>query len=564
MSSSTAAPAVVTRFAPSPTGRLHVGGARTALFNWAYARRRGGVFLLRIEDTDQARSSREDERGVLVSLAWLDILWDEGPTFAAEAGATVGGDPRGVGPFRQSERKAQGLYDGYIEQLLAEGKAYHAFETPQELAQLREQARREKRPFRYDRAALSIPEQERRRRAEAGEPHVVRFRAPDDEPVVVRDEVLGEVVLAAGEVDDFVIRKADGFPTYHFACVVDDELMGVTHVIRGQEHLANTPRHALLQRALGFSTPVYAHLPLIVNPDGSKMSKRDRDKALRAACRAQGITAPPVADLDEETFRRWLSSAKEQLPAETLTAIAQALGVALPEIDVQDFREAGYLPEVLCNYLALLGWSPGGDVEKFDLDFLAARFDLARLGKSAARFDRDKLLAFNTDAIAAMDDEAFLARFRAWAQEREPELLAALDEEQLRLLCRGLKPRSKTLRAAAQGMRFAVVADDALVYDAKAVEKTLLRGEGLATLEQLRQALAGLEPFSPEAVDAQLRALAEERGVGLGKVAQPLRVALTGSTVSPPIDITVAALGKERALARIDRALSRFASQQRT
>jgi len=314
---------VVTRFAPSPTGHLHIGGARTALFNWALARRLGGHFLLRIEDTDQSRDAGpESVLGILRGLHWLGLEWDEGPA----PDLTLDRDPRGVGPFFQSRRRAG--YDAALQRLLDADLAYHAFETPAELAVLRDEAKREKRPFRYNRAALDIPRAERFSRAET-EPHVVRFRTPDEE-VVVRDEVLGEVRLAPGEIDDFIIVKADGFPTYHFAVVVDDEAMGVTHVVRGQEHLINTPRHVLLQRALGYRTPVYAHLPLIVSPSGAKMSKRDKDRVVRQACRDAGISEPPPGTVEPAEFTAWLKDKNRQMAQGALSRLAAALGVTVP------------------------------------------------------------------------------------------------------------------------------------------------------------------------------------------------------------------------------------------
>ncbi|MFN9993558.1 MAG: glutamate--tRNA ligase, partial [Phycisphaerales bacterium] len=276
-------PPVVTRFAPSPTGHLHVGGARTALFCWAYARRHGGHFILRIEDTDQARSSDESARGIMEDLAWLGIDWDEGPEFTHE-GRTIGGDPRKVAPFFQARRVE--LYNAHMMRLIECGRAYPAFESSEELEVKRKAAVAAKQTYRYDRAswhAFPTPQERLARMKDAdakGEPYVIRFFAPAEE-VVVHDEVLGDVKYAAGEMDDFVIRKADGFPTYHFAVVVDDETMGVTHVLRAQEHLNNTPRHVALQKALGFRTPTYAHMPLICNMDASKMSKRDKAKTAR-------------------------------------------------------------------------------------------------------------------------------------------------------------------------------------------------------------------------------------------------------------------------------------------
>ena len=550
---------VVTRFAPSPTGHLHIGGARTALFNWALARRLGGHFLLRIEDTDQSRDAGpESVLGILRGLHWLGLEWDEGPA----PDLTLDRDPRGVGPFFQSRRRAG--YDAALQRLLDSDRAYHAFETPAELAVLRDEAKREKRPFRYNRAALDIPRAERFSRAET-EPHVVRFRTPDEE-VVVRDEVLGEVRLAPGEIDDFIIVKADGFPTYHFAVVVDDEAMGVTHVVRGQEHLINTPRHVLLQRALGYRTPVYAHLPLIVSPSGAKMSKRDKDRVVRQACRDAGISEPPPGTVEPAEFTAWLKDKNRQMAQGALSRLAAALGVTVPQINVEDFRAAGYLPEVVVNYIALLGYSPGGDLEKFDLAFLSEHFDLARIGKTGARFDYQKLLAFNTDAITEMSDESFAERWRMWCAEFAPEVVRATNAEEavsdrLLKLAAALRPRSKTFADAAAGAGFLIVDDAAIEFDEKAVAKALLKndGEGIAVLRDLRGVLEALSDWSAPAITDALRSFTEARALGLGKVAQPLRVALTGSTVSPPIDATVALLGRDRSLARLDRCLAAVA-----
>jgi len=553
---------IVTRFAPSPTGHLHVGGARTALFNWAYARGRSGVFLLRVEDTDQARSSEASTRGILEDMAWLGLDWDEGPAFEME-GRTFGGDPRGVGPFYQSQRLEQ--YNAAIERLIETDRAYHAFESPEALEEKRKAALAAKKPYRYDRAGLEIPKEERVKRARDGEAHVVRFRCPDEKVTVV-DEVLGEVTVAPEEVDDFILRKRDGFPTYHMAVVVDDQAMGVTHVVRGQEHLYNTPRHVSLQKALEYRVPAYAHLPLIFNPDGSKMSKRDKDKAAREACQQMGETAPPAPEIGADEFSAWLKDKKRQLQGDQLAALADALRLELPEIDVSDFRASGYLPETVCNYLALLGWSPPGeagkDIEKFDNAFLAKWFDLPRIGKTNSRFDRRKLLAFNGDAITEMSDGAFRERWRRWCARYEPTIVERLEEGTFNLLAEAVRPRSKTLKEATESAWFAVIPDDQVAFDEKAVSKTLHKneGEGLGVLRDVRERLASLEAFTTEAVQSMLESFASEREIGLGKVAQPLRVALTGSTVSPPIDATVAALGKESALKRIDRCLSECAA----
>lgn len=544
---------VVTRFAPSPTGHLHIGGARTALFCWAYARRHSGRFLLRIEDTDQARSSESASRGILEDLAWLGIEWDEGPEYHAE-GRRIGGDPRGVGPFFQSQRTD--IYAEHFERLIERDLAYHAFETSEELEAKRKAAAARKEQYRYDRAALSIPKAERLRRAAAGEPHVVRFLMPDRQ-IVVHDEVLGDVTFAEDQLEDFVIRKADGFPTYHFAVVVDDQLMGVTHVLRGQEHLINTPRHIALQRAFGFRTPTYAHLPLIFNPDGSKMSKRDKDRAVRDAAIRMNLSSSPVASLSWDRLDGWLRDKRAQLELDALVELARAINVHPPEINVEDFRASGYLPEVVCNYIALVGWNPGDNVERFGRTFLAEHFDIARIGKSNARFDRDKLLAFNADTIGAMTDETFIAALREWSARYDPDLMARLDEWKLPIVARAARPRVKTLSEVRTALSFAFTEDETIAFDPKAVEKVLRKNdnEGLRLLREIRPELERVEPFEPEAIEAAVKAFCDARGLGMGKAAQPLRVAVTGSAASPALGDTLALVGRNSVLRRIDRCL---------
>ena len=557
---------VITRFAPSPTGHLHVGGARTALFNWALAKRIGGHFLLRIEDTDQARNSRDAVRGILEDLAWLGIHWQEGPQLGAFP--EVGGDPRGVGPFFQSERLAR--YDAALARLIENDLAYPAFDTPEELDALRKTASAEKRAFRYVRAATWDRAAALARMA--SEPHVVRLRAPD-ETIVVNDRVLGDVAFGPEQIDDFVLRKRDGFPTYHLAVVVDDEAMGVTHVLRGPEHLNNTPKHIALQRALGFATPIYAHVPSIQNPDGSKMSKRDKDKAARglaqqafaadaaARARAEGV-------LDAKRLAAWLGDAKSQLETGELDALERTLALDLPSVTVEDFRHAGYLPETLDNYLALLGWNPGEkladgrDLERFSMSDLAEKFSLERIGRGSAKFDRAKLLAFSQEQLAALSDADWLARWRVWCARYAPEASAALaDPERALVFAASMKTRCATLAAASAANgpgRFALVADDGFAYDEKAVAKWLAKGEpaGHKILESVRGTIAETAPFEPAAIEAAVAKFCEASGLGMGKVAQPLRVALTGTAASPPLGETLAVLGRESVLARIERCLA--------
>ncbi len=553
----TATPPVVTRFAPSPTGHLHIGGARTALFCWAHAKRHGGSFILRVEDTDQARSSEDAAKGILEDLAWLGIDWDEGPELAFE-GQTLGGDPRGVGPFHQAQRLD--AYTEHFERLIEQGLAYPAFDTEEELTVRRDAAREAKQTFRYTQAP-DYDVEGSLARMRSGEPHVLRLRTPA-ETVTVNDEVLGEVSFDAEHIDDFIIRKRDGFPTYHLAVVVDDELMGVTHVLRGQEHLNNTPRHIALQRALGFRTPVYAHLPLIFNPDGSKMSKRDKDKAARAAAKDAKLSAPPVADVDEGTFAKWLKDKSSQLPQTQLVALAQHLELSLPEIDVEDFRRAGYLPETVCNYLALLGWNPGvksddgTDLERFDMQYLAEHFAPDRLGKTASKFDRAKLAAFSGHDLQTMDAAKFETEWRAWAERTRPDLLESLGERSS-LACRAAQIRVQTLADVENVIRFALIDDDAIEYDAKAVAKVLKKndGEGVAVLRELEAVLVELNPWEPEVIESAVKSFCAEREIGMGKAAQPLRVAMTGGTVSPGLGDTIGLLPRDRAVARIRRCI---------
>ena len=343
--------AVRVRFAPSPTGYLHVGGARTALFNWLLARRLGGTFILRIEDTDTDRNVAGADAKIFDDLRWLGLAWDEGPE--------VGGPHV---PYYQSQRLD--LYREHVRRLLDEGKAYYAFETADELDAMRKRAEADKRAFHYPRPAAPPTEADAERARAQGRPVVVRFRMPA-EAITVRDQIMGDVTIAAEELDDFIILKADGVPTYHMANVVDDSLMGVTHVLRGQEFLAQTPRHIALQRAFGYHTPAYAHLPLIMDMKGRKLSKRDGD------------------------------------------------------VEVHSFRRHGYLPETMINFIALLGWSPGEDREKMTLQEMVGLFSVDRIGRTNARFDREKLLAFNTDAVAAASPERLLAAFKDYVALNE-------------------------------------------------------------------------------------------------------------------------------------------------
>jgi glutamyl-tRNA synthetase len=468
------------RFAPSPTGYLHVGGARTALFNWLIARKLGGVFVLRIEDTDRERSTDESTRTILDGMTWLGLHWDEGPVHQAD----------GLQRHQADARR-----------LLEAGKAYRCFCTPEELAAKREQLQHE---YRYDQKCRAIPADQSEARA-AGEPYTVRFRVPDG--VTQWDDVVhGETRFENASIDDFIILRTDGTPIYNMAVVSDDIDMRITHVIRGDDHIPNTPKQILLYQALGAPVPAFAHLPMILGGDGKKLSKR------------HGATA------------------------------------------VGDYAQLGVLPEALFNFLALLGWNPGDEREVMGVDELVQAFSLERINKKSAVFDTEKLFWMNGRYLEHKPADELLALVapllvkeglitEAEAEARRDWLLHLL--EQLKVRARGIYEIPKMARVYLAGE---------VEYDADSVAK---QWKDPATAERLgvaRDALHALEPWTVEAIEPALRAAAERVGVGFGKVAQPLRVALTGSSASPGIDHVVYLLGREGALRRIDRARERLAA----
>lgn len=540
---------VVTRFAPSPTGYLHMGGARTAVFNWLFARRMGGKFILRIEDTDQKRNTPTACKQVMDDLRWLGIEWDEGPE--------VGG---ANGPYLQSERKEKGIYDGYVKKLLDEQKAYYCFDTAEELRARREAAEAQKKGFVYRRPERFPDEKDVEKAKSEGRPVTVRFAVSQGGTVVVRDVVRGEVTFKADEIGDFIIQKSDGFPTYNFACVVDDYLMGATDVIRGQEHLMNTPGQQLLWDALGFGElPRYAHMSVTVSESGGKLSKRERPSALRAAIKAlRDVDVNKLAEVGgisaEEVEMFIKGKTTPDMPS--IDSMAKYLGVELPEINVVDFFRSGYLPETMVNFLSLLGWNPGDEREIMTVGELVEAFDLTRLTKSNSLFDRDKLIAFNTEHIKMVEQGRLLGHFKDYLKAVESPLAAAED----RLLARMIKAceGARTLADIERKSRFIVLADEEIEYDEKAVKKVRLKGEGLEALRSVRDRLSGMEEFTNKEIEDMLRGLAEERGVGLGKVAQPLRVAICGTTISLSIFESVEMLGKENTLKRIDNTLQKF------
>lgn len=459
--------AVRTRFAPSPTGYLHIGGARTALFNWLYARHHGGVFILRIEDTDQLRSTEESTRAILEAMTWLGLTWDEGPYFQAERIQT---------------------YRDMVEKLLQEGKAYYCTCTPEELEEKRKQALAEGRKPKYDGTC-------RDRNLPATTGAVVRFRAPEVGVTIVHDLIKGDIAFQNEELDDLVIQRADGFPTYNFAVVVDDALMGITHVIRGDDHVNNTPRQILLYEALGFPVPKFAHVPMILGADKTRLSKR------------HGATS------------------------------------------VMAYKEMGYLPEALVNYLVRLSWSHG-DQEIFSLDELIAYFDLDGVGRSPAVFNPDKLLWLNQHYIREYPIEKLVACVKPFWEKKGYDVA---DENYLAKIIQDFKPRVKTLLELAEQATFYFVED--LTYDREAAAKYFtVQIKGY--LQELRSRLKNWPDYSKEGIERFFQVFTEEMGIKLKTIAQPLRVALTGKTVSPGLDEVMLTLGRERVLKRLDAAIS--------
>jgi glutamyl/glutaminyl-tRNA synthetase len=415
---------VVTRFAPSPTGYLHVGGARTALFSWLYARRMGGKFILRIEDTDLKRNTPAATQQVIHDLRWLGLDWDEGPEVNSPNG-----------PYFQSQRKD--IYDKYVKQLIDDKKAYYCFDTTDQLQAMRERAEAQKKGFIYPRPDVFPSDEDVQKARSQAKSVTVRFAVPQQETIVVADLVRGRVSFAAAEIGDFIIQKSDGFPTYNFACVIDDELMGVTHVIRGQEHLMNTPGQQALQDALGFRRPIYAHMSVTVSEGGGKLSKRERPKALRKVIKADSRIniekLTEVAGVSLEEMNSFLKG-KSTLDMPNVDAMAKYLGVSLPEINVVDFFRSGYLPEAMVNFLALLGWNPGSDREIMPLGELIECFDLLRLTKSNSLFDRGKLLAFNTEHIRMVSKQKLVQHFKDYLKVIESPVISANDKLLLRII----------------------------------------------------------------------------------------------------------------------------------
>jgi glutamyl/glutaminyl-tRNA synthetase len=530
--------AVKTRFAPSPTGFLHIGGARTALFSWLFARKHAGKFVLRIEDTDQVRSTAESAAGILQDMLWLGLNWDEGPV--------VGGQKN---QYFQSERLS--IYNRYLDQLIAANRAYEAYETPAQLAAMRAEADKAKKPFRYRR---NMPG--RVLEKQAGVNPVLRFEMPYKD-ITLDDLVLGPVTVKADEHDDIVIRKSDGFPTYHFAVVIDDHEMGITHVLRAQEHLMNTFKHIGLYEAFTWTPPHHGHLPLVFNMDSTKMSKREKAKSARAALQANvqkggakdysDVAAKAGVTLDEITP----FMAKKNDDANLAAKLAAAVGTKVPEIDVQDFRRSGYLPEALLNFIALVGWAPGEDREIITQQQMIELFSVEGIGKTNGRFDRKKLEWMNGEYIRKSSIDHLLEVTKLFLAVTDYPLKTASDAT-LRELLAMYQERMPTLSDMAENARFFFEEPQ---YDRKAIEKHIKNNNGLDYLKQIQEILTPITTWTKESLAEPMERVLSI-GEKKGAAAQALRVAVSGGPVSPPMLETVALLGREKTLGRIERMLS--------
>jgi glutamyl-tRNA synthetase len=496
------------RFAPSPTGPLHMGGVRTALFNYLFARKHGGTFILRIEDTDKTRYVDGAEQYISEALQWCGLTIDEGV-----------GKKGKYAPYRQSER--MDIYKQYAQQLIDEEKAYYAFDTAAELDTIRKQFESEKKTFAYDthtrmqlRNSLSLSKEETQALIARETPYVVRFKIPENREVIMQDLIRGEVKVHAATLDDKVLFKSDGLPTYHLANVTDDHLMKISHVIRGEEWLPSLPLHVLLYEALGWqdSMPEFAHLPLILKPSGKgKLSKRDGDKG--------GFPVFPLT---------WERSEDE-------TAIG--------------YRESGYFPEAFINMLAFLGWNPGTEQEIFSMDELIKAFSLDQVGKAGARFDPEKAAWFNHQYMQKKTSKELYKAFNSYLQENMMEV----EKDTVLHIIDLVKERANFVRDIWEQSKFFFIAPK--TYDEKVVRK-VWKEDTPELLKKAMNVLKNSDPFTPDQLKEKLTKLIEKENVGFGKVMMPLRLCMVGSSSGPDLFEIISLLGKEESVARIEKSLN--------
>ena len=465
------------RFAPSPTGHLHIGSARTALFNWLFARSQGGKFILRIEDTDRERSTDEYIDGIIEGMKWMGLDWDEGP-------------------FRQTDRVE--VHKGHIDDLVKEGKAYHCYCSPEELDAHRKQAMKEGKPLRYNRKCRELSDQAGQANKAEGKNPVVRFAMPLLGHIVIDDMIKGKVTFNNEELDDLIIARSDGTPTYNLVVVADDVDMGITHVIRGEDHLNNTPKQAHIYKALGSDTPRFAHQSLILGPDKGKMSKR------------HGATS------------------------------------------VLDYREAGFLPSALVNYLIRLGWSHG-DQEVFTVEELIEYFSMEKVGTSASIYDKDKLQWLNAEHIKMTPPEVMLGHLTPYlVKEGLVEEGWAPEPGWFKSALATLVERAKDLNELASAMRYYIA--ETVEFEQKA-KKKFLKPETKELFRDAIKELDNIEEFTADRIEESFKAICDQREIGLGKLAQPVRVAMTGGTASPGIFDVLEIVGRERVILRLNKAI---------
>ncbi|MEO0250760.1 MAG: glutamate--tRNA ligase [candidate division WOR-3 bacterium] len=467
------------RFAPSPTGYLHVGGARTALYNWLFARKNGGKFILRIEDTDRTRYVPGSVDDIMESLRWLGLVWDEGPYF-------------------QSERIQ--IYREHANLLLEKGHAYRCFCSPERLDELRkEQMARGLKPG-YDRKCRSLPAEESSKLAKEGKPFVIRLKVPLDREIVFEDYLRGTIKVKGAELEDIILLKSDGFPTYHLANVVDDHLMGITHVMRADEWIPSTPYHVFMYEAFGWEAPVFAHLPVILAPDGKgKLSKR------------HGATS------------------------------------------VLEFRKMGILPEALVNFLALLGWSPGGDREIISLEEMIELFDLRKVGKRGSVFDFNKLYWMNSYYIRNKDLKELLVLSKPFYQDAGIELQEKDDNTLLNILSL-YRERVKTLSELPAVTKYFFTDD--IEYDPEGLKKHLSSKEKFLLIREFTKTLVEIDSFTKERIEQKLREFATEKGVHPKELIHPIRILLTGETIGPGLFELMEVLGREACIRKLERGIS--------
>ena len=494
------------RFAPSPTGPLHIGGVRTALYNYLFARKNGGKFILRIEDTDQTRFVPGAEEYIVESFRWCGIDFDEG--------VTVGGD---YGPYKQSERKE--MYRAYAEQLIESGNAYYAFDTGEELSKIRAEYESQKKTFTYNAEerkrlnnSLTLSAEETKNLLENDTPFVIRFKMPENEMVILNDIIRGKVEVNTSVLDDKILFKSDGMPTYHLANIVDDYLMEISHVIRGEEWLPSLPLHVLLYEAFGWEKPEFAHLPLILKPDGNgKLSKRDGDRL--------GFPVFPLQWTDPKSGT--ISSG---------------------------FREDGYLPDAFINMMALLGWNPGDERELFSLDELTEEFSLERVSKSGAKFDPAKATWFNHQYLVKMDNESLAEMLLPITVEKG----VLVESDQLAKAIGLVKERANFVKDLWSQLDFFFKRPE--TYDPKAVKKRW-KAASFDQMTELKSLLEGISDFSSENTETVVKSWIEEKEYGMGMVMNAFRLLVVGALKGPHLFDIIELIGQEETLERINQGL---------